>query len=273
MVRAVRRTYAELDFARHLPKDYIEKAKRTVPRKIYDNRFGAPPLVRWFVPPDDYVPGTGRPFEQREFDKNSQRADLYHQKKLSGKWFSKRQNTIKKISDEEWSIFPGDLVEVMIGKDRGKQGTVQKVIRESNSVFVDGLHTQLEDDIPASNKMGIPPVASWKPKPLDVSKGQVKLVDPNSNEACDVQWVLNDGKDEYIRLSVQSGYEIPIPSQAFVTYEYQSADKYIEVESKDTPKNLVLERTYTPKLCSFEDEIRQEMGIHDERVMKPTYWY
>lgn len=47
LIRAVRYPSAELDYAKHMPKEYVEKAKRTVPRKIYDNRFGAPPLIRY----------------------------------------------------------------------------------------------------------------------------------------------------------------------------------------------------------------------------------
>lgn len=46
-----------------------------------------------------------------------------------------------------------------------------------------------------------------------------------------------------------------------------------EVEEKDTPPSLVLERTYVPKLASFEDEICEELGIKDPRQRKPTYWY
>lgn len=45
--RGVRRAYAELDFARHVPKEYVEKVKRIVPKKIYGNRYGAPNIVRW----------------------------------------------------------------------------------------------------------------------------------------------------------------------------------------------------------------------------------
>lgn len=45
--RAVRRTYADLDYAMHMPKNYVERMKRIVPKKIYGNRFGAPDLIRW----------------------------------------------------------------------------------------------------------------------------------------------------------------------------------------------------------------------------------
>lgn len=50
------------------------------------------------------------------------------------------EKNVEELPDEKWTIFPGDLVQVMVGKDKGKQGFVQKVLRESNSVYVEGLH-------------------------------------------------------------------------------------------------------------------------------------
>lgn len=47
MLYAPKRTYAHLDYAMHMPKSYVERVKRTIPRKIYDNRFGAPPVIRY----------------------------------------------------------------------------------------------------------------------------------------------------------------------------------------------------------------------------------
>ena len=46
-LHAPKRAYAQLDYARHMPKAYIEQMRRNVPRKIYDNRFGAPPVTRY----------------------------------------------------------------------------------------------------------------------------------------------------------------------------------------------------------------------------------
>lgn len=273
LVRAVRRSYAELDYARHMPSEYVERMKRTVPKKVYGNRFGAPAVIRWTLHPDDYVPGSKRPWEQEEVQKNIARADKYHSAKLRGKFFPLRHAPSEQIPREEWTIFPGDIVQVMVGKDKGKQGAVSHVIRDSNSVFVDGLHTILEEEIKDAKQMGLKKMMRWKEQPLDAKKQQVMLVDPNDNEPCTAKWVLNDAGDEYIRISERSGYEIPIPSRAAVTYDYLKPENYIEVEGKDTPPEMVLKQTYVPKLMSFEEEIMQEMGIKDERRRKPTYWY
>lgn len=88
--RSVRRTYMELDFAKHVPKEYVGKVKRTVPKKVYTNRYGAPDIVRWTLHPDDYVPSDGRPWELETFEKNVQRAREYHQHKLMHKFFELR---------------------------------------------------------------------------------------------------------------------------------------------------------------------------------------
>lgn len=256
-----------------MPKEYVERLKRTVPRKVFSGRFGAPDITRWVIHPDDYVPSYERPWVNEELTKSLERAEKYHQAMTSQKFFPLRRSKIRRIPDEEWTFLAGDLVQVMVGKDKGRQGTVMSVSRDTNEVMVEGLHCKLEVELEGAKKMGVEEVLTWKEQPLSVEKGHVKLVDPNDNEPCEAKWTLNSAGDEYIRISSRSGFEIPVPSQARVTYEYLQPEKYIEVEEKDTPPSLVLERTYVPKLASFEDEICEELGIKDPRQRKPTYWY
>lgn len=45
-----------------------------------------------------------------------------------------------RIFAEEWSYFKGDRVEILIGRDKGKQGIVKQVIQERNWVIVEGLN-------------------------------------------------------------------------------------------------------------------------------------
>lgn len=45
------------------------------------------------------------------------------------------------------------------------------------------------------------------------------------------------------------------------------------MEGKDTPSKLTLEKTYEPKLATFEDEIMEFYNIKEDRKPKPTYWY
>lgn len=44
------------------------------------------------------------------------------------------------IITEEWSYFKGDRVELLVGRDKGRQGIVSQVIQERNWVIVEGLN-------------------------------------------------------------------------------------------------------------------------------------
>jgi len=159
--------YANLDYARHMPKAYVEKMKRTIQRKVYDNRFGAPAMNTYHIHPNDYVPSPeGRPWEGQQVFNNIARENKYFSYKVDGatdKKFEYRMNPYKRIPDEDWTIFVGDTVQVMIGKDRGKQGTVCRVLRDSNTVLVDGMHTKLDKETNETMKeQGFPEIFIWK---------------------------------------------------------------------------------------------------------------
>lgn len=62
------------------------------------------------------------------------------QQYFSAKFFRTNINRIKKIPDEDWTFFPGDLIQIMVGKDKGKQGLVRSIIRDFNAIIADGLH-------------------------------------------------------------------------------------------------------------------------------------
>ncbi|VDK77166.1 unnamed protein product [Onchocerca ochengi] len=271
--RNVRRTYMELDYTKHIPKEYVKKVKRIVPRKIYTNRYGAPDIVRWTLHPDDYVPSDARPWELDTFEKNVQRAHEYQQHKLRHKFFELRHEEKVAIPAEEWTIFPGDLVQVMVGKDKNKTGVVSRINKETNAVFVRGRHTKLVNDYENFAGSGMNSLYRQVEQPLYIHKGQVKLVDPSDNEPCEAEWVLNEEGNEYIRVSKRSKFQIPVPQLARATSEYLTPDRYVEVEGKDTPAEVVLEKTYKPVLKSFEEEIADAMGIQDKRKLQPTYWY
>lgn len=57
------------------------------------------------------------------------------------------------FSIETWSFFRGDRVQILNGRDKGKQGIINQIIEERNWVFVDGLNCKLstygkKDDFP-----------------------------------------------------------------------------------------------------------------------------
>lgn len=285
-----RRFYMDIDYASHMPKTYVDRIKGHVPRKIYNNRFGAPPLTHWTIPPDDYcIPATAtaddgteiqvakRPWQHEIVEKTLKRKDEYAKSLYANKFFQKDYKKVPPIPAEQWTIFRGDLVMVMVGKDKGKQGIVSHIIRDENAVFVEGLHMKLFDSTTKQmdKSYGITKrFYTWIEQPLYVHSGQVMLVDPNDKETCIAKWVLNTAGTKYIRVSTRTGYEIPFPKKAYKNYEYVVPNDYIEVKDKDTPPDAVLRCTYVPKLSTFEQEIEEEMGINKRDEKKhETFWY
>uniref|UniRef100_A0A914HW06 Metalloendopeptidase n=1 Tax=Globodera rostochiensis TaxID=31243 RepID=A0A914HW06_GLORO len=248
----VRKVHTELDYARHFPKAFVDNAQRKVPLKVYDNRFGAPPVIRWAIRPDDWMTDTKRPWEAGEVEKIIKREKIHQSHLFSTKFFRKNWNKMPRIPAEKWTIFPGDTVRVMVGKHRGRTSNVSHVIKEANAVFVEGLHTKLVDKYNKERmkKMDIDLgfFDQWEEQPLFVHKGEVQLVDPNDGDPCTAKWVLNDSKTQYERVSNRTGFIIPLPNRAFTSYEYISPATYLEVLEKDTPADVVLKRTFM--LCS-----------------------
>ncbi|CAK1547834.1 unnamed protein product [Leptosia nina] len=169
---------------------------------------------------------------------------------------------------KEWSFFKGDRVEILVGKDKGKQGIVAQVIQERNWVFVEGLNTHLR--VVGKDKE-FPGIVVQNEAPLLVTT-DVKLVDPESLKATEVEWrYTEDG--EKVRVSVSSSRIIPIPKAAEETTDYKSKELYIENPEKDTTADEAAKITFSPKLRTFEMDIMEEMGIKEDRVPAMSYWY
>lgn len=120
-------------YLKNLPKAYIEKSKRAVPRKIYNRRFGAREIVEYDRDPKYYLYTDSRPWET---DAIRQNMEAYRRR------FSQKLPKVDRIPDDEWTIFRGDIVEILTGPDHGKQSTVSYVVRERNWVFVEGMNCE-----------------------------------------------------------------------------------------------------------------------------------
>ncbi|XP_044745374.1 probable 39S ribosomal protein L24, mitochondrial [Coccinella septempunctata] len=166
---------------------------------------------------------------------------------------------------KEWSYFRGDRVEVLEGKDKGKQGFVSTIIQERNWVLVEGLNCKLE-------KMGTKEntVYYQKEQPLLVTT-QVVLVDPSDLKPTSFEWRYTE-EGEKVRVSTRTGRIIPIPATNEETRDYKSKSTYKE-QPKDTLSAEVDKITFEPKLCTFEMEIMEKMGIKEDRVPAKSYWY
>ena len=95
-------------------------------------------------------------------------------------------------------IKKGDKVVVLSGKDKGKTGTVSRVLPKDDKVVVSGVNTVKRHQRPTQmNAGGI----EEKDAPVHVSN--VALVDPKSGEPTRVGFQIKDGKK--VRVAKKSG--------------------------------------------------------------------
>ena len=87
-----------------------------------------------------------------------------------------------------------------------------------------------------------------------------------------VEWRYTE-EGERVRVGIETGSFIPIPTEAYETIDYKTPKGYIDNKDKDTSAKNVEEITFEPKLCTFEMEIMQNMGIKEDRVPRKTWWY
>ena len=96
----------------------------------------------------------------------------------------------------------GDTVVVIAGKDKGKKGTVVKVMPKANRVLVEGVNVITKHQKPsAMNPRG---GIINKEAPIHISN--VMPLDPETGKGTRVRFEVKDGKK--VRVSVKSGKEI-----------------------------------------------------------------
>lgn len=87
-------------------------------------------------------------------------------------------------------LLVGDLVQVMRGKDKGKQGRITKLLRDEDKVIVEGLNMVVRHQRPnAQNEQG---GRIQKEAPLHASS--VMPIDPATNKPTRVRSKVEDGK-------------------------------------------------------------------------------
>ena len=96
----------------------------------------------------------------------------------------------------------GDTVVVIAGKDKGKKGTVVKVMPKANILLFEGVNVITKHQKPsAMNPQG---GIINKEAPIHISN--VMPLDPETGKGTRVRFEVKDGKK--VRVSVKSGKEI-----------------------------------------------------------------
>ncbi|KAB0387632.1 hypothetical protein FD755_002588 [Muntiacus reevesi] len=188
----------------------------------------------------------------------------------------RRRVAVEPIPEEDWHLFCGDRVEILEGKDAGKQGKVVQVIRQRNWVVVEGLNTHYRYVGKTVDFRG-----TMVPSEAPLLHSQVKLVDPMDRKPqsrgsreirwkpTEVEWRFTEA-GERVRVSTRSGRIIPKP-------DVPRADGIVPETWIDGPKDTsvedALEKTYVPRLKTLEEEVMEAMGIQETRRHKKVYWY
>ncbi|XP_005411756.1 PREDICTED: 39S ribosomal protein L24, mitochondrial [Chinchilla lanigera] len=185
-------------------------------------------------------------------------------KRMNRPGVRRRPVVVEPISDEDWHLFCGDMVEILEGKDAGKQGKVVQVIRQRNWVVLEGLNTHFRYIGRTKDSPG-----TMIPSEAPLLHNQVKLLDPMDRKPTEIEWRFTEG-GERVRVSTRSGRIIPKP-------EFPRPDGIIPETWIDGPKDTsvddALERTYVPRLKTLEEEVMEAMGIQETRRHKKVYWY
>lgn len=95
----------------------------------------------------------------------------------------------------------GDKVQVISGKEKGKQGTVLKTLPKEDRVVVEGLNIAKKHTRPS---MGAEGGIVESEAPIHVSN--VQLIDPSTNKPTRVGFKFEDGKK--VRYAKKSGEHI-----------------------------------------------------------------
>ncbi len=103
---------------------------------------------------------------------------------------------------KKFKIKSGDTVRVMSGKDRGKTGTVIKVIRDKDRVLVEGVNIITKRVKPTAEN----PQGGLVEKEAPIHISNVMLVDPKKGAPTRVGYKIKDGKK--VRYSKKTGEEI-----------------------------------------------------------------
>lgn len=96
-------------------------------------------------------------------------------------------------------IKTGDKVRVIAGKDKGKEGSVKKILAAENRVVVEGINKIKKHQKPNNANPNGGVIDTEAP----INASNVMLIDPSTNEPTRVGYKFVDGKN--VRVAKKSG--------------------------------------------------------------------
>ncbi|XP_072226876.1 large ribosomal subunit protein uL24m [Leuresthes tenuis] len=203
------------------------------------------------IVPKDYRYGTNRPWTAAA-------------KRMNPPGKKRRKVFVEPMEPEDWSVVKGDMVEILAGKDKGKQGKVIQVFRRRNWVILEGLNTHHRYVGKSTDYRGTY-IATEAPLLLR----DVALIDPSDRRPTQIDWKFTE-EGERVRVSGRTGRIIPKPV-------VERRDGIVPQQWKDGPKDTspedTLEKTYVPSLKTLEEEVMEKLGIQENSRHQRSYWY
>ena len=103
----------------------------------------------------------------------------------------------------------GDLVVVISGKDKGKQGKVARILADDDKVVVEGVNLVKRHTKPTPRN----PQGGIVEREQAIFASKVMPVDPKTGKGTRVRF-KTDEKGNKVRVAVKSGEDIPTPATA-----------------------------------------------------------
>ena len=146
-----------------------------------------------------------------------------------------RDKLARRVLLDRWRLVKGDKVEMCNGPDAGKQGVIKRVVRNYNSVVVDGLNMRKRTISATAQSTGF-----IKHVPGLIHHSRLALVDPIHNKQCKVKFAW-DAAGNRVRVSKLSGAVIAKPD----TLKAAGTGNRAVNTQTDTASEAVARKTYT----------------------------
>ena len=139
-----------------------------------------------------------------------------------------------------WKGVRGDNVMIIRGKDKGETGTIKRVIRSQNRVIVEGKNL-----VKKHIKQGQGHEGGIFTVEAPIHASNVQVLDPVTGKPCKIgHKYLEDGTKVRVSRGIgSSGSIIPRPEILMI----RTTPRPTVLGPKDTPMDLVLEKTYDAK--------------------------
>ncbi|KAM9961725.1 hypothetical protein ACTFIR_004584 [Dictyostelium discoideum] len=134
----------------------------------------------------------------------------------------------------KWKYVKGDKVQIISGKDKGKQGIIKSVNKKDSSLIVEGL--KLLKKLTKPNKR-TKAMAYTKEAPIHYSN--ISHIDPKYNVPCKVRFQLVDGARERVSKISNSIISKPDLSANFKKWRRDNVEG-----PYDTTPEIVKKRTF-----------------------------